>query len=76
MPTRELTQCSRDENFAPDEWNTRQDRIRNDNFREKVGLAPIIENIIESRLRWLEEMYFFGSNVLLYIPLYVSYFVW
>jgi hypothetical protein len=63
MPKRELTQCSKDENVVlPDEWNTRQDRIRNDNFRERVGLAPIVENIIEFTLRWLEETCRFGNT--------------
>jgi hypothetical protein len=30
---------------------TRQDRIRNDNIRERVGVAPIVE-MVENRLRW------------------------
>jgi hypothetical protein len=31
---------------------TRQDRIRNDTIRERVGVAPIVEKLIENRLRW------------------------
>ena len=30
----------------------RQNRSRNDCIREKVGVAPIIENIVKSWLRW------------------------
>ena len=31
---------------------TRQDRIRNDTTRERVGVAPIVEKLVENRLRW------------------------
>jgi len=31
---------------------TRQDRIRNDTIRERVGVAPIVEKLVENRLRW------------------------
>lgn len=31
---------------------TRRDRIRNDDIREKIGVAPIEEKIIQHRLRW------------------------
>jgi len=31
---------------------TRQDRIRNDTIRERVGVAPIAKKLVENRLRW------------------------
>ena len=31
---------------------TRHDRIRNDTIRERVGVAPIVEKMVENRLRW------------------------
>jgi len=31
---------------------TRQDRIRNAAIRERVGVAPIVEKLVENRLRW------------------------
>jgi nonsense-mediated mRNA decay protein 3 len=30
----------------------RLDRIRKDNIRERVGLAPILEKMVQTRLRW------------------------
>ena len=32
--------------------HTRKDRIRNDDIRDKVGVAPIEEKIVQHRLRW------------------------
>jgi len=32
---------------------SRRDRIRNDTIRERVGVAPIVEKMVENRLRWL-----------------------
>jgi len=31
---------------------TRRDMIRNDNIRERVGVAHIVENMVETRLMW------------------------
>jgi hypothetical protein len=31
---------------------TRQDRIRNDNIRESIGVTPIVEKMVETRLKW------------------------
>ncbi|KAL5157078.1 Outer envelope protein 64, mitochondrial [Glycine soja] len=31
---------------------TRQDKIRNETIRERVGVAPIVEKVVENRLRW------------------------
>jgi hypothetical protein len=31
---------------------TRRDKIRNDTIRERVGVAPIVENLVENKLRW------------------------
>ncbi|KAH1264649.1 Craniofacial development protein 2 [Glycine max] len=31
---------------------TRQDKIRNKAIRERVGVAPIVEKMVENRLRW------------------------
>jgi len=35
---------------------TIQDRIRNDIIRERVGVAPIVEKLVENRLRWFEHV--------------------
>ena len=32
--------------------HTRRDRIRNDDIRERVGVAPIEEKLVQHRLRW------------------------
>jgi hypothetical protein len=32
--------------------HTRKDRIRNDDIRDKVGVAPIQEKLVQHRLRW------------------------
>jgi len=34
------------------------DRIRNDNIRdrERVGVTPIVEKMVETRLRWREDL--------------------
>jgi hypothetical protein len=32
--------------------HTRKDRIRNDNIRDKLGVAPIQEKLVQHRLRW------------------------
>ena len=31
---------------------TRHDRIVKDTIRERVGVAPIVEKLVENRLRW------------------------
>jgi len=35
---------------------TKRDMIRNDNIREAVRVTPIIENIVENRLRWFGNL--------------------
>jgi hypothetical protein len=35
--------------------STKQNRIRN-MIREKIGIAPIVEKMIESRLRWFKHV--------------------
>jgi hypothetical protein len=32
--------------------HTKKDRIRNDDIRDKLGVAPIQEKLVEHRLRW------------------------
>jgi hypothetical protein len=32
--------------------HTRKDRIQNDDIRDRVGVAPIEEKLIQHRLRW------------------------
>jgi hypothetical protein len=32
--------------------HTRRDRVRNDNIRDKLGVAPIEDKLIQHRLRW------------------------
>jgi len=31
---------------------TRRDKIRNDTIRGRVGVAPIVEKLVENRLKW------------------------
>ncbi|KAL5166585.1 hypothetical protein HKD37_18G051517 [Glycine soja] len=35
---------------------TRQDKIRNEAIRERVGVAPIVEKMVKNRLRWFEHV--------------------
>lgn len=37
--------------------NTRRDKIRNDSISVRVGIAPIVEKMIESRLRWFGNVW-------------------
>ena len=32
--------------------HTRMDRVRNDEVRDRLGVAPIEENLVQHRLRW------------------------
>jgi hypothetical protein len=32
--------------------NTRRDRIRNDAIRERLGVTPVEEKLVQQRLRW------------------------
>jgi hypothetical protein len=32
--------------------HTRKDRIKNDNIRDKLGITPIQEKLVQHRLRW------------------------
>jgi hypothetical protein len=32
--------------------NTRRDRVRNDDIRERLGVAPVEENLVQHRLKW------------------------
>lgn len=34
---------------------TTRGKIRNDNISESVGIIPIIEKMVENRLRWFEH---------------------
>jgi hypothetical protein len=34
----------------------RRDRVRNDDMRERLGVAPVEEELIQYRLRWFEHM--------------------
>ena len=36
--------------------HTRRDRIRNDDIRDKLGVAPIEEKLIQHRLRWFGHL--------------------
>ena len=36
--------------------HTRLDKIRNEDIRERVGVAPIVEKMVESRLRWFRHV--------------------
>ena len=45
-------ECSRDENVEVDCGKTRNDRIRNEDFRELFRVASIGDKIREIHLRW------------------------
>jgi hypothetical protein len=32
--------------------NTRRDRVRNEDIRERLGVAPVEEKLVQHRLRW------------------------
>jgi hypothetical protein len=36
--------------------HTRLDRVRNDDIRDRLGVAPIEDKIIQYRLRWFEHV--------------------
>jgi hypothetical protein len=36
--------------------NTRRDRIRHDDIRERLGVAPVEEKLVQHRLRWFEHI--------------------
>ena len=57
MLTYEKTTCSTDKcrgnaYVALDLRHTRRDRVRNDDIRERLGVAPIEEKLVQHRLRW------------------------
>jgi hypothetical protein len=35
---------------------TREDRIRNDNIRVNVGVVSMVENMVETSLRWFRHV--------------------
>jgi hypothetical protein len=35
---------------------TRRDRVRNDDIRERLGLAPVEEKLMQHRLRWFRHI--------------------
>jgi hypothetical protein len=36
--------------------NIRRDQIRNDDIRERLGVAPVEEKLVQHRLRWFEHI--------------------
>jgi hypothetical protein len=36
--------------------HTRRDRVRNDDIRERLGVAPVEEKLVQHRLRWFGHM--------------------
>jgi hypothetical protein len=36
--------------------HTRRDRVRNDGIRERLGVAPVEEKLVQHRLRWFGHM--------------------
>jgi len=36
--------------------NTRHNRIRNDNIKERVEVVPIVEKVMETWLMWFEHV--------------------
>jgi hypothetical protein len=36
--------------------HTRRDRVRNDDMRERLGVTPIEEKLVQHRLRWFRHV--------------------
>jgi hypothetical protein len=36
--------------------HTRMDRVRNDDIRDRLGIAPIEEKLVQHRLRWFSHV--------------------
>ena len=36
--------------------HTRMDRVRNDDIRDRLGVAPIEEKLVQHRLRWFDHI--------------------
>jgi len=36
--------------------HTRRDRVRNDDVRDRLGVAPIEEKLVQHRLRWFRHV--------------------
>jgi hypothetical protein len=36
--------------------HTRRDRARNDDIRERLGMVPVVEKLMQHRLRWFGHM--------------------
>ena len=36
--------------------HTRRDRVRNDDIRDRLGVAPIEKKLVQHRLRWFEHV--------------------
>jgi hypothetical protein len=36
--------------------NTKRDRVRNDDIRERLGMSPVKEKLVQHRLRWFEHI--------------------
>jgi hypothetical protein len=36
--------------------HTRRDRVRNDDIRERLGVAPVEEKLVQHHLRWFRHM--------------------
>jgi hypothetical protein len=36
--------------------HTRRDQVRNDDIRERLGVAPVEEKLVQHRLRWFGHM--------------------
>jgi len=49
-------ECSRDAHASLDVCNTMRDKMKNEDFRTKIGVASIEEKMRENRLRWFGHM--------------------
>ena len=45
-------ECSGDDYVALVLWEYKKDRVRNEDIRDRVGVAPIEEKLVQHRLRW------------------------
>ena len=50
------TECCRNAYVAMDLWSQRMDRVRNDDIRDRLGVAPIEEKLVQHLLRWFDHV--------------------
>jgi hypothetical protein len=46
--------------------NTRKDRVQNDDIRERLGVAPVEEKLVQHRLRWFGHIQHWPAEASIY----------